>query len=127
MAKLLTPFRMGVGGPVAGGRQWMSWIHHEDMTGLLLLALDDGAAAGPINGTAPNPVTNADFSRRWARPCIGGRSCRRPASLCGPCSARSAGVVTTGQRVLPKRALALGYTFQYPQINAALEEIVASR
>ena len=83
LAKLLTPFRMGVGCPIAGGRQWMSWIHHEDMTGLLLRALDDTAAVGPINGTAPNPVTNADFSRRWARPCTGRRFCRRPASPCG--------------------------------------------
>ncbi|HVS35183.1 MAG TPA: TIGR01777 family oxidoreductase [Gemmataceae bacterium] len=126
LAKLLTPFSLGVGGPVAGGRQWMSWIHHEDMTGLLLRALDDGAAAGPINGTAPNPVTNGDFSRalgkalhRWAFMPLPGFVLRLRFG-------EVACVVTTGQRVLPKRALALGYSFQYPQIDAALAEIVAS-
>ncbi len=126
LQKLLTPFRMGVGGPIAGGRQWMSWIHHDDMTRLLLRTLDDAAAAGPVNGTAPNPVTNADFSRAL------GRAMHRPAFMPTPGFAlrlmlgEVAGVVTTGQRVLPKRALALGYTFKYPQIDAALAEIIAS-
>src|SRR5438874_2255668 len=61
LAELITPFKLFVGGPVAGGRQYMSWIHHEDMTGLLLLGLDHAEAKGPINGTAPNPVTNREF------------------------------------------------------------------
>ena len=126
LQKLLTPFWMGAGGPIAGGRQWMSWIHHEDMTGLLLRALDDAAASGPVNGTAPNPVTNADFSRAL------GRAMHRPAFMPTPGFAlrlmlgEVACVITTGQRVLPKRALALGYAFKYPQIDAALAEIIGS-
>ena len=75
LRQLWTPFWMGVGGPVAGGRQWMSWIHHEDMTGLLLLALDDAGAAGPINATAPHPVTNRDFSQAL------GKAMHRPAFM----------------------------------------------
>ncbi len=67
LAKLLTPFRLGVGGPVGGGRQWMSWIHHADLIGLFLLALDRSDALGPINGTAPNPVVNRDFGKVLGR------------------------------------------------------------
>src|SRR5262249_20047453 len=73
LAKLLTPFKMCVGGPVGNGRQWMSWIHHEDLVGLFLLGLDNPAASGPLNGTAPNPVTNREFSKAL------GRALHRPA------------------------------------------------
>src|SRR5262249_28512097 len=59
---MLTPFKLCVGGPIGRGRQWVSWIHHADLVGLLLLPLDIPAARGPINGTAPNPVTNRDYS-----------------------------------------------------------------
>src|SRR5665213_1802416 len=63
LAKLLTPFKMFVGGPVGSGKQFMSWIHHDDMVGLFLFALDNPGCVGPMNGTAPNPVTNRDFSK----------------------------------------------------------------
>ena len=102
----------------------MSWIHHEDMTGVLLLAVDNADAAGPLNGTAPNPVTNRDFSTAL------GRALHRPSFLPMPRFAlrlmlgESADVVATGQRVLPKRTLALGYSYQFPHIDAALADIV---
>ena len=67
LAKMLPPFRLGVGGPVAGGRQYISWIHRDDLVGIMLAALDDERWSGPINATAPEPVTNRDFSQR-ARP-----------------------------------------------------------
>jgi hypothetical protein len=124
LAKLLTPFKLGAGGPVGTGKQWMSWIHHEDMTGLFLLALDDAGAAGPLNGTAPEPVTNRDFGRA-----LGG-ALRRPAIMPMPGFAlrllvgEAAEVVLGGQRVLPRRAQQLGYGFKYPTIDAALREIV---
>jgi uncharacterized protein len=124
LAKLLTPFKLGAGGPVGGGRQWMSWIHHEDMTGLFLLALDNPEARGPLNGTAPNPVTNRDFSKAL------GRALHRPAFMPMPGFAlralvgEAAEVVLTGQRVLPKHAQRLGYVFKYPTADAALQEIV---
>lgn len=126
LGQLVTPFRMGLGGPVGNGKQWMAWIHHEDMTGLLLTAVENTAVVGPINGTAPNPVTNRDFSKAL------GRALHRPALLPMPrfmlraMLGEAEEVVATGQRVLPKKALALGYTFQFPQIDAALAEIFAS-
>jgi uncharacterized protein (TIGR01777 family) len=124
LAKLLTPFKLGAGGPVGSGKQWMSWIHHEDMTGLFLLALDNGETKGPLNGTAPGPVTNREFGRAL------GRALHRPAFMPTPGFAlrlmlgEVADVVLTGQRVLPKYTQRLGYTFKYPTIDAALQEIV---
>jgi uncharacterized protein (TIGR01777 family) len=124
LAKLLTPFKLGVGGAVAGGKQWMSWIHHEDLGSLFLLALDDSRASGPLNGTAPNPVTNGDFSKAL------GRAMKRPAFVPTPGFAlrlalgEVADVITRGQRVLPKRPLALGMRYQFPSIDAALADII---
>jgi uncharacterized protein len=124
LAALLTPFKLGAGGPVGSGRQWMSWVHHEDMTGLFLLALDNPEARGPLNGTAPNPVTNREFGRAL------GRALHRPAFMPMPGFAlrmmvgEAAEVILTGQRVLPRRAQQLGYAFKYPTLDAALQEIV---
>jgi uncharacterized protein (TIGR01777 family) len=125
LAKMLTPFKLFVGGKVGSGRQWMSWIHHDDMVGLFLLALDDERASGPLNGTAPNPVTNKEFSKAL------GRALHRPALLPAPRLAlrvvlgKVADVIATGQRVLPRRPLALGYQFKFPTIDTALTAIVA--
>jgi len=126
LARMLTPFQIGIGGPVGSGRQWMSWIHHADLVGILLLALDNPRATGPINGTAPNPVTNKEFSRAL------GRALHRPAFMPVPGFAlrlrfgEVAEVLTTGQRVLPLRALALGYPFKFPHLDGALQEVLAS-
>lgn len=125
LAQLLTPFKMGVGGPVGSGRQWFPWIHHADVVGLLLLALDNAAAQGPINGTAPNPVTNKEFGKAL------GRALSRPAFLPTPGFAlrlmlgEVATVVLSGQRVLPRQAQKLGYAFRFPTIDAALADILA--
>jgi uncharacterized protein (TIGR01777 family) len=125
MAKMLLPFKLFAGGPVAGGRQWMSWIHCDDLVGLIELALDRADATGPLNGTAPNPVTNREFAKAL------GRALRRPAIFPTPgfmlrlTLGEVAGVVATGQKVLPRRALALGYTFGYPTLDAALAQILA--
>jgi uncharacterized protein (TIGR01777 family) len=126
LKKLLTPFKLYAGGPVGNGQQWMSWAHHEDITGLLLLALDNADARGSLNGTAPNPVTNRDFGKAL------GAALHRPAFLPTPAFALRLGlgevadVITTGQRVLPRRALALGYQFKYPTIDAALRQLVSA-
>jgi uncharacterized protein len=125
LKKLLVPFKMGGGGPVGSGNQWMSWIHYEDLVGILLLALDNGGARGPINGTAPNPVTNRDFAKAL------GRALHRPSFLPTPGFAlrlmlgEVAEALVTGQRVLPKRAQALGYSFKFPQLDAALAHLLA--
>jgi uncharacterized protein (TIGR01777 family) len=124
LAKLLTPFKLFAGGPVGSGRQWMSWIHHADLVGLFLLALDNPEATGPLNGTAPNPVTNRDFST------ILGRVLHRPSFVWTPGLAlrmrlgEVANLITTGQKVIPKRALGLGYSYRYPSVEAALAELL---
>ena len=123
LQKMLTPFKLFAGGPVGSGRQFMSWIHVEDVTNLFIFALDNGAASGPLNGTAPEPVTNKEFSRAL------GRSVHRPSFVWTPGFALIlalgdvAEVVTTGQRVLPRRPLALGFAYRYPTLGEALREL----
>src|SRR5262245_44761302 len=132
LKQLLLPFKLGLGGPVGmalrpkdWGRQYWSWIHHADLIGIFLLALDHREASGPINGTAPHPVTNKEFARAF------GKVLGRPAFAPTPALAlrlmlgEVADVVATGQRVLPRKALALGYQFQFPTIDAALAELFA--
>jgi len=120
LAKMLPPFKLGVGGPVAGGRQYVSWIHADDLTGIVLSALDDERWSGAVNGTAPEPVTNAELSKAL------GRALRRPAVLPVPALAlrilygEMAQIVTDGARVLPAKALVLGYEFVHPSLDEAL-------
>jgi uncharacterized protein (TIGR01777 family) len=127
LAQLMLPFRLFVGGPILPGSQWFSWIHHADEVGIMLLGLEDERASGPINATAPNPLTNRDFVRTL------GRAMGRPALLPIPGFAlrlvlgEFADTLVTGQRVIPARAEELGYRFQYPTADAALREILALR
>jgi uncharacterized protein (TIGR01777 family) len=121
LAKMLPFFRLGGGGPVAGGRQYMPWIHRDDLVGLQIAALEGGDDwAGPINGTAPEAVTNREFSKAL------GRALHRPAVAPVPGLAvrvlygDMAELVTEGQRVLPRRAQELGYDFRHPQLDEAL-------
>jgi uncharacterized protein (TIGR01777 family) len=117
---MLPPFRLGVGGPVAGGRQYMPWIHVDDLVALYLRALDDASWSGAYNGSAPGPVTNKDFSKAL------GRALHRPAVLPVPALALRllygdmAEVVTEGQRAVPERALAAGFTYTFADLDAAL-------
>lgn len=121
LAKMLPPFRLGIGGPVAGGRQYVSWIHLDDLAGMIVAALEDDRWSGPVNATAPEPVTNWQLSKAL------GRALRRPAALPVPAAAlrllygEMAEIVTTGQRVLPAKALVLGYQFRHPHLQEALE------
>jgi len=124
-------FKLGGASPIgngghpfrpATGRQWMSWIHIDDILGIFLLALDHPEARGPINGTSPNPTRNVDFSRTLAR------LLHRPFLPIGPPDlalslmlGEVAQVVTKGQKVLPTRALQLGYRFLYPDLAEALQ------
>jgi uncharacterized protein (TIGR01777 family) len=124
LGKMLTPFRIGVGGPVAGGRQFISWIHADDVVGIMLAAIDDQRWDGPVNATAPEPLSNRDFSR------ILGRVLHRPAVLPVPGFAlqllygEMAEIVTTGARVMPAKALVLGYKFAQPQLEPALASAI---
>jgi uncharacterized protein (TIGR01777 family) len=120
LAKMLPPFKLGVGGPVAGGRQYVSWIHAQDVVGMVLAALVDARWSGPINATAPDPVSNRDFSKAL------GRALGRPSLLPVPGLAlralygEMAEIVTSGARVMPAKALVLGYEFAYPRLEPAL-------
>jgi uncharacterized protein (TIGR01777 family) len=122
LATLLPLFRAGLGGPVASGEQWTSWVHLDDHVGIFLLAID--GHAGALNSTAPNPVKNRDFTRALAA------AVHRPAVLPAPefgiklLFGEGASVVTEGQRVLPEAALAAGYTFRYPEITEACASLV---
>jgi uncharacterized protein (TIGR01777 family) len=124
LSKMLPFFRLGIGGPVAGGRQYMPWIHAEDIVGLYLAALDGAAWQGAINACAPEPVTNREFSRAL------GRALRRPAFAPVPGLAvrllygDMAEIVTTGQRAVPVRALERGFAFRHTDLEQALRDAV---
>lgn len=119
---MLPPFRLGVGGPVAGGDQQLPWIHVDDLVALYLRALTDTAWSGAYNGAAPEPVTNKAFSKAL------GRALRRPAVAPVPAFAlrllygEMAEVVTEGQRAVPERALEQGFAFRHPDLGAALAD-----
>jgi uncharacterized protein (TIGR01777 family) len=120
LEKMLPPFRLGVGGPVAGGRQFISWVHRDDVVGMIVAALGDERWSGAVNATAPEPLSNRDFSRAL------GRALKRPAFLPVPGVAlqllygEMAEIVTEGARVVPAKPLVLGYEFLHPQLDEAL-------
>lgn len=120
LEKMLPPFKLGVGGPVAGGRQYVPWVHTDDVVGSLLHCLDSEAARGPVNVTAPEPVTNAELSKAL------GRVLHRPAVAPVPAFAikalygEMAAIVTTGVRAVPARLEELGYAFRRPGLDDAL-------
>jgi uncharacterized protein (TIGR01777 family) len=124
LGKMLPFFRLGIGGPVAGGRQYVPWIHLDDVVGAILFCLDNDAATGPINLTAPQPVTNTELSHGL------GRILKRPAVLPVPAFAlkllygEMAQIVITGQRVVPARLTELGYAFGHPELEAALRDVL---
>jgi uncharacterized protein (TIGR01777 family) len=120
LEKMLPPFKLGVGGPVAGGRQLVPWIHVDDVVGIYTRALDDENWTGPVNATAPQPVTNAELSKAL------GRALHRPAVLPVPGLAVKAlyggmaKLVLDGQNALPRRTQELGYRFRHPDLDEAL-------
>ena len=125
LAKMLPFFRLGIGGPVAGGRQYLPWIHVDDIVGLYLAALDEPAWTGAVNATAPEPPTNKEFSRAL------GRALRRPALAPVPGFAvrllygEMADIVVAGRRAVPERAQALGFTYAHPELDEALRSALA--
>lgn len=122
---MLLPFKMGVGGPVGDGRQYWPWVHRADWIGLVEFLLAHPSAAGPVNATAPTPVTNEEFSRTLAR------VLQRPALLRAPAFAlrmsmgeMADGLLLNGQRVLPTGAQEMGYHFRYETLEPALRSIL---
>src|SRR5215216_1782831 len=125
LAKMLPFFRLGIGGPVAGGRQYLPWIHVDDVVGIYLAALDGDGWSGAVNATAPAPVTNREFSHAL------GRALRRPAIAPVPELAlrvlygEMADIVVYGQRAVPERAQALGFRFAHPDLDEALRSALS--
>lgn len=124
LGKMLTPFRLGVGGRLGSGRQWMPWVHLDDVIGILLHALERDDVQGPINAVAPEPVTNRQFTKVLAR------VLHRPAVFPAPAFALKLGlgqfadVLLGSQRVLPAEALRSGYQFKHTDLEAALRTCV---
>ena len=126
LEKMLPFFKLGIGGPVAGGRQYVPWVHLDDVVGAIVFSLDTAEVSGPLNVTAPEPVTNKELSRTL------GRVLRRPAFAPVPALAvkalygEMATVVTTGQRAVPARLMELGYEFRQPDLESALRSATAT-
>jgi uncharacterized protein (TIGR01777 family) len=127
LAKMLPPFRFGLGGRLGSGHQWMAWIHIDDAVNLILFALNYAAVRGAVNATAPHPVTNEEFTGRLAL------ELHRPAILPVPGFAlklafgEMSDMVLASQRVLPTVAKSAGFRFQYPDLHAALANLLTAR
>ncbi|MBI4843550.1 MAG: TIGR01777 family protein [Nitrospirae bacterium] len=123
LKQMMIPFKFFAGGPIGSGRQWLSWIHRDDLTGIIRFALENDFISGPVNGTAPNPVRNREFSTAL------GKAMKRPSFLAVPAFivkltlGELGSVLLTGQRVLPEKALKAGYKFRYPDLDDALKAI----
>jgi NAD dependent epimerase/dehydratase family enzyme len=123
LSQMVIPFKFFVGGPIGSGKQWFSWIHRDDVVGIMKYALEHDTVSGPVNATAPKPVTNKEFSRAL------GKALSRPSWLSVPgfvvelTLGELGSVLLTGQRVLPERILQAGYKFRYPEIDGALKAI----
>ena len=124
LPEMLPPFRFGAGGPVGSGRQFWPWIHRDDWVGLALWAAGNNAVSGPVNATAPNPVTNKEFASAL------GRALHRPSFMPAPAFAlrlllgeMADALLLSGQRALPAVAQRLGFTFTFANVDAALNDI----
>lgn len=121
LAKMLLPFRLGLGGPIASGQQYMSWIHLEDMLQGIVHLIENKSCQGVYNFTAPNPVTNQEFSQKLAqslnRPCL----FRVPEYVLRVLMGEMADLIVYGQRVVPTRLLDSGYKFVYPEISTVFD------
>lgn len=127
LARMLPPFKMALGGPIGSGKQGMSWIHIDDMVGVILHCINNPKISGPVNATAPNSVSNAQFSASL------GVALHRPAVLPMPAfmvkllfGEMGEELLLQGQYVLPNKLLANDYPFQYPDLDKALQQIVAA-
>lgn len=126
LSKMLPPFRKALGGPIGHGKQWMSWIHLEDIVGIIRFSIDNDSIQGPINGTAPEPVTNQIFSKTL------GKVLKRPAFFRMPAMVvkllfgeMGEELLLSGQRVVPEKITQAGYEFKYPQLGNALKEVIS--
>jgi len=125
LAKMLPPFKAGMGGKMGHGDQWMSWVHVDDLVGIIQHALEN-PVSGAVNGTAPHPVTNADFTKALAHALSRPAVVPMPAFTLKLMFGEMADVLLASQRVLPQAAEAAAYTFRYPALEGALQNILAA-
>lgn len=123
LEEMLFPFRVGVGGAIGDGSQWMSWIHLQDIVGLFVFALENEQVRGPVNGVAPTPVTNKDFSKSLAKALGKGLGPSVPLLALKLLFGEGAQVVTSSLRGSAKKAFDWGYQFKYTDLDKALSEI----
>ncbi|TDI46885.1 MAG: TIGR01777 family protein [Acidobacteria bacterium] len=127
LRKMLLPFRLGLGGPLSTGRQWMPWIHIDDLVGAMRFIMEKEDLMGVVNGTSPNPVTNRNFTKGL------GRVLRRPTLFPIPefglklLFGEMAQILLEGQKVKPQKLQAAGFTFRHPELEEALSDILANR
>jgi len=127
LSKIAIPFKLFLGGSIGKGKQWFSWIHRDDIIGIIKYALENESISGPVNLTAPRPVTNKEFSSAL------GKALGRPSRLHVPgfvlkiTLGEMANMLLTGQRVLPEKALKAGYQFKYPEVDTALRAIFSRK
>lgn len=125
LSKMLLPFKLGLGGKIGQGKQWMSWIHLDDLVGIILYCIDHDSLRGAINGTSPNPVTNKNFTKNL------GRVLKRPTILPMPVvvikllmGQMGEELLLAGKKILPVKVLDAGYKFKYEVLEEALLSIV---
>lgn len=127
LSKMLPPFRLGLGGPIGSGEQWMSWIHAADLVRLTGWVSSQQSVSGPVNAVAPHPVTMKEFARAL------GKALRRPAILPVPAFAlrlmlgERADLLCAGQKVLPRKAVEAGFAFNFADLGPALDDILKSQ
>jgi uncharacterized protein (TIGR01777 family) len=124
LAQMITPFKLFVGGPIAGGEQYLSWIHIADMIKGIIFLLEKNDSRGVFNFTAPSPETNEEFSKKLAkvlnRPCI----FRVPAIALETLYGEGAEIVVKGQKVFPARLFKEGYKFEFTDLDSALKDLL---
>ncbi|MFT6615434.1 MAG: hypothetical protein ACJAXR_001419 [Halopseudomonas sp.] len=124
LQRMLLPFKLGLGGPIGSGKQYMPWVHRTDMVGIIMLLLDNSDCKGPFNACAPNPATNREFVKTL------GRVLGRPAVIPLPGPVLKVGLgemsrlLLTGQNAVPQKIQEAGYQFRFPHLEAALNDVV---
>ncbi|MDW8293721.1 MAG: DUF1731 domain-containing protein, partial [Anaerolineae bacterium] len=124
LERMLTPFKLGVGGPIGSGRQWLSWIHLDDVVGAAAFLMNREDLAGAFNFTAPNPVTMTEFAKTLGRVLLRPAIFRAPAFALRLMLGEAADFLLQGSRALPKRLQEAGYEFQYPTLEPALRSLL---
>lgn len=128
LSKMLPPFKLGLGGPMGSGKQWMSWIHRDDLIGMIRFLIENENVSGAVNGTAPNSVTNKVFSATL------GKILKRPAFIPMPAfvlklmmGEMAEELLLAGKRIVPKKVLEAGFTFKFADLDTALRDIITKK